>query len=502
MANDSLHEARSSAPTIKLSASDVRALARQSSSSLIEVLDQRYELRRHLGTGGCGDVYAAWDRLLKRFVTVKRLRPDATDPQARERFRREAVTLAEVDCDRVVRILDFRITRDDCYQVLEYIPGRSLDVEVEVRGPLPAPHALRVARDVLQGLAQLHALDITHRDIKPGNVLIGDDGRATLLDLGTARTPRRRPITPVTHTIGTPIYMAPEQRRSSHVDGRTDLYQLGLLLLYAVTAIEAETDDEILLALERVDPRITDVVTRALAPLEERFQSANEMLAVVEAAMRTTIEVGIDEILSATPIPVELVAPPSPSRESKKRRRRVAAAGAALAIATGALLFVLAPGANDMLVPAAAAQELTEEPMPAIDLALHEPASIASEPMTSVSVTSTPVPEARRTVDRTPRQPVQADTTNTHWRSKSRHEKLRGARSQPAAATIEVGAGGSSEADALLRAALAYEQNEAPELAISALRAFLRVEGAGTRADRARAKLAALERCRLERRGC
>src|SRR5690606_35721920 len=194
--------------------------------------------------------------------------------------------------------------------------------------------------------------------------------------------PRRRPITPATHTIGTPIYMAPEQRQSSHVDGRTDLYQLGLLLLYAVTAVEAETDDEISLALERVDPRITDIVSRALAPLEERYQSAKEMLAAVDAAMRTTIEVRVDEILSATPIPVEFVPPPSsaPSRRSKKRRG-MAAVGAAIAVATGALLFVLGPRMKGSLVPDAEARELTEETAPTFDLNLHESASVTPDPV-------------------------------------------------------------------------------------------------------------------------
>jgi len=266
-------------------------------------LGDRYEIRRRLGAGGMAEVFHAWDQQLERDVTIKVLREKLlSSPAEVDRFRREALLLANVDSDHVIQIYDSHVEAQECYLVLRHVVGRSLDRIIE-GGPLALGCAIQIALDVLDGLRDLHAGGVVHRDVKPANVLVDHHDRAILLDLGVARDRRRRGITPPTRTVGTVGFMAPEQRLSSHVDPRSDLYQVGLLLLYMTTTIDPRHLHPDALGREMllwVPPGLVAVIKRALLPPDERFQDVDEMAAALHAIVDIpeTVELSLDDIES------------------------------------------------------------------------------------------------------------------------------------------------------------------------------------------------------------
>ena len=254
------------------------------------ILNDRYELRRRIGVGGMGHVYLAVDRLLEREVAVKIMRGDLANQQSHvERFRREAQLLARVESARVIQIYDMHFGDDLCYLVMRHVAGRTLNRIVDANGPLEHGAALELALDLLEGLAALHAEGLVHRDVKPSNVLVDLDGRAVLLDLGVAIDRRRPAVTPSHMTAGTLAYMAPEQKLTGHADGRSDVYQVGLLLLYAVLGIDASEhgfERGVRDTLMMLPGPLADLIARALEEdPERRFQTASEMSAAVLRAL-------------------------------------------------------------------------------------------------------------------------------------------------------------------------------------------------------------------------
>jgi serine/threonine protein kinase len=205
-----------------------------------EVLGGRYLLERLLGSGGMAEVYAATDRLLERPVAVKVLRERVGDPSSRARFTAEARTVAQLSHPHLVAVLDASTETDPAYLVLELVEGPSL-AEV-LPDPLPPEDVSRIGAQVADALAHAHAAGVVHRDIKPGNILLGSDGRARLTDFGVARlladTTRH---TATGLTLGTPAYLAPEQVRGSDVTPAADIYALGLVLLETLTGARVFT---------------------------------------------------------------------------------------------------------------------------------------------------------------------------------------------------------------------------------------------------------------------
>jgi len=156
---------------------------------------------------------------------------------------------------------------------------------VERFGPLGPERACRISLDVLSGLGAIHARNLVHRDLKPANVMLDLDDRAILLDLGIARHPRKRSLTPPGFAAGTPAYMAPEQLAMAALDARVDIYQLGILLVYLTTGVELdrESGHE---ALFRLPDPLIDVALRAIAPAGARYASTEAMMSAVSSAMR------------------------------------------------------------------------------------------------------------------------------------------------------------------------------------------------------------------------
>ena len=191
----------------------------------------RFRIEGLLGIGGMGVVYRAFDIALSIPVAVKVLRSEiAGKPGAFERFRQELLLSRQVSSPHVVRIHDIAQHEGRWLISMDLIDGEPLDKRLDTQGPLPVDEALGIARQVALGLSAAHARKVIHRDLKPSNILIGSDGTAFVSDFGIARSLGTRGITQTGSVVGTPDYLSPEQARAAPLDGRSDLYALGLIL--------------------------------------------------------------------------------------------------------------------------------------------------------------------------------------------------------------------------------------------------------------------------------
>jgi beta-lactam-binding protein with PASTA domain/predicted Ser/Thr protein kinase len=262
--------------------------------TLIDTLfDSRYRILRKLGAGGMANVYLAEDQELGRRVAIKILNDrHAHDDQFVERFRREAKNAAALSHPNIVSIYDRGEAEGTYYIAMEFLDGRSLKELIVSRGPAPVAVAIDYARQILAALRFAHRNGIVHRDIKPHNVLVDDEGRVKVTDFGIARAGTSQ-MTEAGSIIGTAQYLSPEQARGAPVDQRSDLYSLGIVLYELLTGVVPFTGDtpvEIAMkhlsavpeppsALRAEVPRDLDlIVLRALAKDPgERFASTEEL---------------------------------------------------------------------------------------------------------------------------------------------------------------------------------------------------------------------------------
>jgi hypothetical protein len=204
-------------------------------------LKDRYRIERELGRGGMGAVYLANDLKLDRHVALKVLPPEfATDSGLRERFLRETRTAASFSHPNIVPVHSVEDDGASLAFVMGFVEGESLTARVSRMGPLDARSIVRLLQDVAYALAYAHGRGVVHRDIKPDNIMIERaTGRALVMDFGIARamspTAAAPGLTRVGEIVGTPEYMSPEQASGDQVDGRSDIYSLGLVALFAVT---------------------------------------------------------------------------------------------------------------------------------------------------------------------------------------------------------------------------------------------------------------------------
>ena len=197
---------------------------------LARTLEGRYEITRLLGEGGMAAVFLAQDLVLERQVAIKVLPPEMTrDPQLIRRFQQEAKTAARLDHPNIIPIHRVESERGLVYIVMKYVSGHSLE-ELLARGPLPISRARHILREAALALGHAHRRRIVHRDVKPANIMVDDDGRVVLTDFGISKaTHGATPLTGSGAIIGTPHYMAPEQIRGGLVDGRADQYALAVV---------------------------------------------------------------------------------------------------------------------------------------------------------------------------------------------------------------------------------------------------------------------------------
>jgi serine/threonine-protein kinase len=216
-------------------------------------IDDRYRLEEYLGGGGMAEVYRAQHTLMQKTVAVKLLRPEvAEDESIIERFRREAAAAANLEHPNICSATDFGKTDEGhFYLVMEYVDGPSLQDVLDERGALPVEEAAAVADEIAAALEQAEQLDVVHRDIKPDNVMLVDDGGAVpevrIVDFGIAHVEFNDQMPSLTKTgavFGTPNYMSPEQATGDEVDHRSDLYGVGVVLFEMLTGREVFDEEE------------------------------------------------------------------------------------------------------------------------------------------------------------------------------------------------------------------------------------------------------------------
>ncbi len=199
------------------------------------ILSNRYRLLRDLGTGGMAKVYLAEDLNENKLVAVKVLHAQfGEDVAYLQRFKREAKLASLLDSPHIVKILDYGSSRDTHFLVMEYVQGKNLREELNKRKALIWQDALHIIDQVCAALENAHQHNIVHRDIKPQNIMLADDGTVKVLDFGIARA-RLLPSLTQSGFVGSPYYIAPEQAMSEDVDIRSDLYSTGIVLYELIT---------------------------------------------------------------------------------------------------------------------------------------------------------------------------------------------------------------------------------------------------------------------------
>jgi serine/threonine protein kinase len=239
---------------------------------LARALEGRYEIIRLLGRGGMAAVFLAQDLVLERQVAIKVLPPDMTrDGELIVRFQREAKTAAKLDHPNIIPIHRVESEAGLVYIVMKYVSGQSLE-EVLDRGPLSIPLTRHILREAALALGHAHRRHIVHRDVKPANIMLDEDGRVVLTDFGISKAVQGTTHLTGTGTIiGTPQYMAPEQAKGREVDGRADQYALAMVGYRALTGeLPFEGDPQSILYQQVHEPPPSVLERRRDTPLDLR----------------------------------------------------------------------------------------------------------------------------------------------------------------------------------------------------------------------------------------
>src|SRR4051812_6712427 len=227
-------------------------------------LSDRYRLDAQIGSGGMSTVYRAFDTTLERTVAVKLMhREIAADSAQLERFRREARAVAQFSHPHIVGVIDAGEDDGRPYIVFEYVEGETLKDRIRRCGRLPVDEALAYAIEIARALASAHARGIVHRDIKPQNVLIDEEGSAKVTDFGIARSLDEEGLTADGRVLGTTDYVSPEQALGHAVNGQSDLYSLGVVLFEMLTGdVPFHGENQVSVAMKHVREDLPDVQAR------------------------------------------------------------------------------------------------------------------------------------------------------------------------------------------------------------------------------------------------
>ena len=269
------------------------------STLLGTTLNGRYRLEARIGSGGMSTVYRATDETLQRQVAIKLMnREIASDSDQLERFRREARAVAQLSHPHIVGVIDYGEDDGRPYIVFEYVEGETLKERIRRTGRLPSTEAVAYAIEIARALGVAHARHIVHRDVKPQNVLIDDEGRAKVTDFGIARTLDEEGLTADGRVLGTTDYVSPEQALGRPVTGQSDLYSLGIVLYEMLTGeVPFKGENQVAVAMKHVREELPDVQTKcpdvsaALAAVvdtatakrvEDRYADDAELIADLE----------------------------------------------------------------------------------------------------------------------------------------------------------------------------------------------------------------------------
>jgi TonB family protein len=288
-----------------------------------EVLRQ-YRIVRELGAGGMGAVYLAQDDLTGQQVAIKVLPAAlARERGIRERFTQEARALAALDHPNIVPLVSYAQDGDDRFLIMKYVEGTPLDDLISKEGTLSFERAEAIFRDLVSALGYAHAAGVIHRDVKPANVLIAEDGRVFLVDFGIAKKEESVKLTQTGMLMGTPQYMSPELISGHAVDGRSDLYAAGLILFEMLCGrppfvgertftvlrahVEAAVPDPAALRGEPIPTPLLVVIDQVLKKRpDDRPRDAGRVLAALDAANLETPVFGVDPgVVEGPPLPVD-----------------------------------------------------------------------------------------------------------------------------------------------------------------------------------------------------
>ena len=269
-----------------------------------KILGNRYEIIEKVGNGGMATVYKATDLVLKRYVAVKVLRDEfTTDEEFIKRFETEAQSAARLVHANIVSIFDVGVDNGIYYIVMELIQGKTLkEIIVEERGPLPWKWSVNVAIQIASALEMAHKNNIIHRDIKPHNIIITEDGIAKVTDFGIAKAVSNSTITAFGTTIGSVHYFSPEHARGGYTDAKSDIYSLGVVMYEMVTGkVPFDADTPVSVALKHMQEEpippieanlhlpeaVNKIILKALKkdPML-RYQTATELLQDLRMALK------------------------------------------------------------------------------------------------------------------------------------------------------------------------------------------------------------------------
>lgn len=225
------------------------------------VLADRYRLDAQVGAGGMSTVYRAFDTVLERTVAIKSmLRQVAGDSQQLERFRREARAVAQLNHPHIVQVIDVGEHQNAPFIVFEYVAGETLKARIRRLGRLPVTEALAYAIEIARALQAAHDKGIVHRDVKPQNVLIDEEGRAKVTDFGIARTLEEDGLTADGRVLGTTDYVSPEQALGKRVGPQSDLYSLGIVLYEMLIGdVPFKGENQVAVAMRHVREELPDI---------------------------------------------------------------------------------------------------------------------------------------------------------------------------------------------------------------------------------------------------
>ena len=329
-----------------------------------ELIAGRYELEKLVGSGGMSNVFRAHDRLLERTVALKILHEQYTrDDDYVERFRREARAVAQLTHPNIVTVIDRGEQDGRQFIVFEFVEGENLK-EVIAHGQVPVRDAVGLALQVARALSFAHGRGLVHRDVKPQNVLLNEDGQAKVTDFGIARSLDVQGVTQTGTVLGTSDYIAPEQARGQKVDPKTDMYSLGAVLYELLTGdVPFAGDNFVAVAMRHVNEpapsvlehrpdcpvRLDLAVQRAMAKdPADRFESMDDFASELETCLA--------EVDGRTDEGATMIVPAARPRQRRAPRRRrlpvvplLLTGLVAAAVAVGAFLLVDDGGTPDVL---------------------------------------------------------------------------------------------------------------------------------------------------------
>jgi serine/threonine-protein kinase len=381
----------------------------------------KYRVLSRLGRGGMGTVYRAVDETLDREVAIKSLNPDLSDPEVLKRFRAEAVTLARLNHPNIAMLFELTEHEGELLMVMEFVRGETLEV-ISQRGPLPLDRSRDVCAQVLDALGHAHRAGIVHRDLKPANLMLTESGLVKVMDFGLARMAGTEHLTTDGFMVGTPAYMAPEQVLAEEIDGRADLYAMGVVFYRLLTSqLPFKADSGISMAHKQVHDAPTPVravrtelpaacetiIGRALAKSPaDRFQTAEEFKGALAAMSPTGSSISIavpgsSSTHAVTPAPSagSGAVPEDPTVVLKAAPKRLPAAVriGALALAgvpaAAYIVWRLGPAPRPAAAAAVTASASAVPAAPAASPAASDPAPPAKTPAATKTAASSSAPD-------------------------------------------------------------------------------------------------------------